>query len=216
MSRLETIQIEKMSGGELDKVAQLLTDAFETNPAYSLVFENKEHVRKGLFWLFRTNLFLLNRGEILTRVIKESGKIIGTFSVLPPGGVKTNALSYLQIGLPGFICRFGFKTLRKMLKMDEFNKGILRQSMPAEEYYYLSMVALREECRGKGIGSYAIRTCLEELSKEAGNCRLMGLTTQLPENVVFYSKLGFVKLDEATLTFQGESYYNCNMTYQFE
>jgi hypothetical protein len=47
------------------------------------------------------------------------------------------------------------------------------------------------------------------------NCRLVGLTTQLPENVTFYSRLSFEKMDEGNVTFQENVYYNWNMKLVF-
>jgi hypothetical protein len=41
--------------------------------------------------------------------------------------------------------------------------------------------------------------------------QLIGLTTQLPENVTFYSRLGFNKLDEGYVDFKKDRYYNYNM-----
>jgi len=157
-----TFNIEKIQAHEYEEVAVVLTDAFETNLAYSLVF-HKNNLREGLIWLFRTNLFLLNRRQALTRVIKErlSGKIVGTFTLIPPEGIKRTFGDYLQIGLPTFIRKFGFSALYRMTGMDNLNKKVLAVSMQSKEYYYLSMVVVKKEYRGTGIGSFAIRSCLD-------------------------------------------------------
>ena len=73
------------------------------------------------------------------------------------------------------------------------------------------MVVVQKEWRGKGIGSYAIKSALEKLASTNPSCKLLGLTTQLPENVIFYSKLGFDKLDEGYVYFKKDKYYNYNM-----
>jgi len=207
------IQIEKLQKEEYDKVAAMLTDAFESNPAYALIFTKKDKLREGLFWLFKTNLFLINQRMSVTRVVKEkgSGKLIGIFSLLPPGGVKSKLNDYLQIGLPRFVSKFGFRTLHKMLEMDSYNKELLTKAIGTSEYYYLSMVAITEEYRGTGIGSFMITQCLEELRSAERKCHVVGLTTQLPENVTFYSRLGFQKLDEGEVQFKQDRYYNYNM-----
>ena len=214
MNHSSNFFIEEIQAHEIEEVAVLLTDAFETNPAYSLVF-HKNDLREGLIWLFRTNLFLLNRCQVLTRVIKEkrSGKIIGTYTLLPPEGVKRTLGDYLQIGLPAFIRRFGFSALLRIIGMDNLNKKILTDAMQSKEYYYLSMVVVKEEFRGTGIGSYAIKNCLNELHQLKRDCHLLGLTTQLPENVSFYSRLGFELIDEGSVHFRESHYYNYNMKY---
>lgn len=214
---MNNIKIEKMQAKEIESVAHLLSDAFENNPAYSLIFSHTNKLREGLFWLFKTNLYLLNRRQTVTNVVWESdsNQIIGTFSLIPPEGVKNTVSDYLHIGLPQFILKFGIRTLSKMLEMDSFNKDTLKNSIRAEKYYYLSMVVIKEEYRGKGIGSFAIKSCLNELSNRAKDCRLLGLTTQLAENVVFYSRLGFEKIDEGCIGFKNHNYYNWNMKYVF-
>lgn len=207
------VQIEELKKDEYEKVAAMLTDAFESNPAYALIFTKKDKLREGLLWLFKTNLFLINRRMSVTKIVreKETGKIIGVFSLLPPGGVKPKLSDYLKIGLPGFISKFGFRTLHKMLGMDSYNKGLLTKAIGTSEYYYLSMVAIKEEYRGTGIGSFMITHCLNELRSTERECHTVGLTTQLPENVTFYSRLGFEKLDEGEVRFMEDRYYNYNM-----
>lgn len=149
----------------------------------------------------------------VTKVVKKktSGEIIGVFSLLPPGGTQYRLSDYLHINLPQFISKFGFQTLRKMLGMDTYNKGLLSRAIGTKDYYYLSMVAIKEEYRGTGIGSFMISSCLEELRSTNKTCFVLGLTTQLPENVVFYNRLGFQRLDEGEVQFKQYHYYNYNM-----
>ncbi|MDR2438208.1 MAG: GNAT family N-acetyltransferase [Planctomycetaceae bacterium] len=208
--------IEKMQASELKEVANILTDAFETNPIYSLIF-CKTDLREGLRWLFETDLFLLNRRQILTRIVKEkkSGEIVGTFTLFPPQGMKRTLGDYLRVNLLKFIYRFGISALHRMLYLDSCNKKILQEAIHSKEYYYLSMVVVKKEYRGKGVGSFAIKNCLDELRKTEKNCHLLGLTTQLPENVVFYSHLGFEVISEGEISFKKNRYHNWNMKYVF-
>jgi predicted GNAT family N-acyltransferase len=98
-----------------------------------------------------------------------------------------------------------------MLNLDAYNKKLLNESMKLSEYHYLHMVVVKEAHRGLGIGSFAVRYAVRELRTSAPTCNLLGLTTQLPENTVFYSRLGFDKLDEGYVDFKGNRYYNLNM-----
>lgn len=207
------IQKEKLQKSDIEKVANMLADTFVSNPAYALIFTKKDKLWDGLFWLFKTNLFLINNRILVTKVLKEkkSGNIVGTYSVLPPGGIKPNFKDYFQIGLSQFILKFGFKALQRMLGMDSYNKRLLTESINTNEYYYISMVAVKEEYRGTGIGSFMIDNCINELRVEDRKCHVVGLTTQLPENVTFYTRLGFQKLDEGEVKYQQKSYYNYNM-----
>lgn len=202
---------------EINEVADILTDSFETNPVYSSIF-NETDLREGLIWIFRTDLLLLNRRQRLTKVVKEkdSCNIVGTLTLIPPNGGKRTFSDYLQIGLPKFIYRFGFSVFCRMLGLESYNKKILTNAIKSKEYYYLSMVAVKKEYKRKGIGSFAIKNCLDELIKTKKNGPLLGLTTQLPENVTFYSRLGFEKIDDGEVFFNKKiHYYNCNMKYIF-
>ena len=98
-----------------------------------------------------------------------------------------------------------------MLRLDDFNKLSLQKAINVSAYYYLSMVVVKEEYRGKGIGTYAIKNIIQELNASNPACDIIGLTTQLPENVTFYSRIGFDLLDEGYLDFEGDSYYNYTM-----
>jgi predicted N-acetyltransferase YhbS len=210
---MNNLIVNKIQKSEIREVARLLTDAFKTNPAYSIIFQRENQQDDGLLWLFKTNLFILNRNQALTRVIKEknTGEITGTFTIVPPQGVKIDLLVYSKIGIPGFLLKFGIKPLARMLKLDDYNKALLNKSMKTSEYYYLHMVAVKEEYRGSGIGSFALRCAIRELVASKPTCNRLGLTTQLPENTVFYSRLGFDKSDEGYACFKGNRYYNCNM-----
>jgi GNAT superfamily N-acetyltransferase len=205
--------IEKIRHSEINKVADILTDTFKTNPAYSIIFRKEQQLEDGLLWLFKTNLFIINQKQLLTSVVKEknTGKIIGTYTLIPPQGTKTTFSAYSKIGLPRFILKFGINPLVRMFSLDSYNKKLLKESMKIPEYYYLSMFVVGKEYQGKGIGSYAIKHAIRELEASNPVCNLVGLTTQLPENVIFYSRLEFEKLDEGYVNFNGDEYYNCNM-----
>lgn len=209
------VKIEKLQQSDIEIVAALLADTFETNPAYALIFKKKDTLWDGLYWLFKTNLVLINKRGTVTSVAKEkaTGNIIGVYSLLPPGGVKSAFSDYLHIDLPQFIVKFGFGTLQKMLGMDSYNKQLLNEAIHTNEYYYLSMVAIKQEYRGEGIGSFMIRNCIDELKSRERKCHLVGLTTQLTENVTFYAKLGFQKLNEGEVQFKENRYYNYNIKY---
>jgi GNAT superfamily N-acetyltransferase len=207
------IQIETLQKRDVEEVAVMLTDTFVSNPAYALIFTRKDKLWDGLLWLFKTNLFLLNQKAPVTNVVKDnkSGRIIGVYSLLPPGGIKPEFKTYLQIGLPQFTIKFGLRTLQKMLGMDSYNKQLLTKAANTNEYYYLSMVAVKKEYRGTGIGSFMIKDCIKQLRSEEKKCRVIGLTTQLPENVTFYTQLGFQKLDEGKVQYKQDHYYNYTM-----
>jgi hypothetical protein len=210
---MDELFIEKIQDSEINEVAGILTDAFKTNPAYSIIFQKKYQLEEGLLWLFKANLSIINQKQRLTSVVKEknTGKIIGTYTLIPPQGTKNTFSIYLKIGLPEFIFKFGINPLVRMLHLDHYNKRLLTESMKISEYYYLHMVVIKKEYRGREIGTYSIKYAIQEHISSNPVCNVVGLTTQLPENVIFYSRLGFDKLDEGYIDFKGDEYYNCNM-----
>lgn len=209
------VLIEPIKSSEIENVSTILANAFYTNPAYAAVFKDKPQLKEGLLWLFRASLLINNQKQPLSMVVKEksSGEIIGTYTLIPPQGVKGSISIYRKIGLGNFISKFGFSTLIRMLKLDSINKNLLDKSLENSKHYYLSMVVIKEEYQGKGIGSLVLKQAINSLLDSDLACRIIGLTTQLPENVVFYSRLGFSKLDEGYVAFRESKYYNYNMKY---
>lgn len=209
--------IEQMQPIEFEEVAILLTDAFYSNPAYSAIFKNKNQLKEGLFWLFKASLLINNEKQPLTMAVKDknNGEIIGTYTLIPPQGIKNSIAVYSKIRLGHFITKFGLSTLIRMLSLNSKNKKLLTEALGYSGYYYLSMVVVKEEYRGYGIGSFMINHAIDRFNISGDVQSVIGLTTQLPENVVFYSRLGFSKIDEEYITFRESKYYNCNMKYDF-
>ncbi|MFV0420056.1 MAG: GNAT family N-acetyltransferase [Dysgonomonas sp.] len=208
--------IEQLQSSDIDKVATILTNAFHTNPAYSAIFKNKSRLKEGLFWLFKASLIMNNQKQTLTRIVKEkhSKEIVGTFTLIPPEGVKNSVSIYSKIRIGSFIVQFGLSTLFRMLSLESKNKELLAKAIKNAEHYYLSMVVVKEEYRGYGIGSFMIKHVIDNLLCSKPACNLIGLTTQLPENVIFYSRLGFRKINDENVTFRESEYYNCNMKHE--
>jgi predicted GNAT family N-acyltransferase len=98
-----------------------------------------------------------------------------------------------------------------MLGMESYNKKLLADAIQMPEYHYLSMVVVKQNHRGAGVGTYALTDAIQRLIASNPACKTIGLTTQLPENVRFYSRLGFDKLDDGYANFKGDKYFNCNM-----
>lgn len=143
MDKRNNFSIREIAQSEFDDVAHIMTDAFVTNPAYSLIFRNKEHLAEGLLWVFKANLLIHNRNQALTKVIidNHSDKIIGTYTLVPPEGMKKSISAYFSIGIPHFLYRFGVKPLLRMQDLDACNKKAIVDSMETSKFHYLSMVA---------------------------------------------------------------------------
>lgn len=213
MGQNDQFCIRLINESDYDAVAQMMATAFLTNPAYALIFKNSNSLFDGLLWLFKANLKLHNSTQKLTHVIVDrvSGDIVGTYTLIPPEGVKTSGLVYFNIQLPSFVLKFGVKPILRMQKLDSLNKLTISNSMERSKFHYLSMVVIHVDYQGRGIGSLAIKHAIDNLAVSDSACEIIGLTTQLPENVTFYSRLGFEKINEGYIEFKGDRYYNYDM-----
>jgi len=128
---MDNFVIEPLRHSEIEEVSDILMNAFYTNTAYAAIFKNKKRLKEGLLWLFRASLLINNQKQPLTKVIKEkeSERIIGTFTFIPPEGVKKDISIYTKIGIGNFILKFGFGTLIRMLSLDSINKNLLSTSL---------------------------------------------------------------------------------------
>lgn len=198
----------------LDDCTQLLTDAFADNSAYQLIFREGADPRPGLYKIFKSSLRLLNDKQALSRIIldRENGDLLGTYTLIPPQHKGAKIGTYLSLPFPQFVWEYGIFAVWRMFETDRLNIKALQKAMPQDEFAYLSMVAIVEEKRGTGIGSYAMQACIEEHERGKDAALPIALTTQLPENVRFYEKHGFQLLDEGLLRLGRRSYYNYCMS----
>lgn len=203
-------RIEKLQPQDVEESARLLTKTFSPNPVYKQIFRNPKHATSGLYHMFRAELMLQNDQTTFSKVVKstKNNQIVGLCTLLPPKRPNNRLITYTKLKPVLIIRKFGLPPLWRMRKLDHANHAALDHAMKQKKYNYLAALAVSKELQGEGIGSFLLHDCLDNFSKQKTGSNTIALTTQLPENVTFYQKAGFKKIEESTVTAGNMSYYN--------
>jgi len=95
--------------------------------------------------------------------ITEVQQIIASITFLPSVKRKSTVADYIKRKLLAMPFRFGFKALKNPLNANNTNKAGVRQIAEDKPYWYLTMVAVSEAHRGKGIAKPLINDIIEFL-----------------------------------------------------
>ena len=97
--------------------------------------------------------------------------------------------------------RFGFEAFKNLLNANKVNESGIRQIAGGKPYWYLTMVAVAETHRGKGIAKQLIKDIIGSYcDPHAFDQRYSSilLTTQSGSNVSLYEQLGFLVMASGT------------------
>ena len=179
----------RLSRRLLPSAAVLLSDAFYSNPAHVYLCPDRRRRRKQLRWL-------------LGAALRAQPDLSASFCQCEDGRVSAMGLwtrtdapapslgDQLRAGLLMAPLRIGFAALRRATEVSDAVEGQLARALGGEPAWYLNNMAVREDWRGKGIGSALLGAEIEGRGADGAVARL-ALCTQLPENVRFYRRLGF-------------------------
>ena len=143
---------------EIPFLASFLAGIFIHNTFYIYIFSDQATRESRLKWIFEKNLLLQN-AEKNTWVMTsgDAGKItdvkdiIATLTFLPSTERKSSVVDYIQKGLLAMPIKFGFKAFSKLLKLNKLNEDGISQIAANMPFWYLTMVGVGTEYRGKGI-----------------------------------------------------------------
>ena len=163
-----------------------MSDAFIGDPVSSWISKKKEFFS----WAWPLIVpFVLPHDEVYL-----AGNGLGAALWVPPG-----AKMDIKLG-PGVLwtclSRFGFRAMirffRLVISMDKHH--------PKEPHYYLFVIGVRDEAKGRGIGS----ALLEPVLKECDRRKVIAyLENSNPLNLPFYKRHGFEVRKEITLSRNG-------------
>ncbi|SDZ84482.1 GNAT family N-acetyltransferase [Pedobacter hartonius] len=214
MTIQDNLKIRQIRSSEIKFLATFLSEIFFDNAAYSTVFPDLVIRKAGLEWLFH-KILLLNEATTYTWIaidpsvetIQKADDLIATTTLLHPSKRKNGILNYVQFGLVALPFKFGWDALRNLLKLTDYNDGEINRASNGEPFFYLSMVAVKKDHRGKGIATnllnYLMAQHVDQYPDASGPLNLL-LTTQLQSNVNLYQKLGFKVIEDAPVT---EAFY---------
>jgi len=173
----------------LPSAAELLAEAFFTNPAHTYICPDPTRRRAQLEWLLGGNLRL--QPDLRASFCLHDGPAVNamgfwTRSDLPTAGL----LAQLRAGLLAAPLRLGPGGVRRMFEVTGAIARHLRASLADTPYWYLNNMVVRKELRGSGVGSRLLAEQLPVVA-EAEPDFAVALSTQRPENVTFYRRLGF-------------------------
>jgi len=178
----------------LDSAGSLLAEAFFTNPAHTYICPDPGRRRDQLEWLLGGNLRLqdLRASFCLTNGPAVDAMGFWTASTAP----RIGTLRKIRAGLLAAPSRLGWAGVRRLFEVTGEIDRHLEQTLGDQPYWYLNNMVVREHLRGTGIGTRLLRHQLAIVA-ETEPAYAIALSTQRPENVTFYQRLGFhVELDQ--------------------
>ncbi|HZN14427.1 MAG TPA: GNAT family N-acetyltransferase [Acidimicrobiales bacterium] len=182
-----TVEVRKVTRGDVPEVAQALARAFADDPVMTYVIpERNRHRRMRRLFELDLHHIALRHDESYTTV----GPISGAALWAPPDKWRTSALS-LAWSAPSFLRVLG-TNVRAAIRL----MTAVERKHPKPPHYYLSTLGTEPDFQGKGIGSALIQPVLDR-------CDAAGVPAYLESskeaNVPFYRRHGFEITGEVTV-----------------
>ena len=179
------LTIRPATEGDVNQIVDILTDAFETDPAFRRIMQPLSDETKNLRKIFDLQL----RHEYLPYGIvdvefNEEGEMLGVALWNKPGKPIT-FLSLLRY-VPDYVRVFGKSFIGAVLRERKSEK--LHPQFP---HWYLYTLAVRPGHQGEGLGTTLLRHGMER----AGETPIY-LEASTPDSAALYKRLGFVPLGE--------------------
>jgi len=189
----------------------LLANAFHDNPAHTYIYPEENIRREQMQWLMRKNLNVqFSLGQSFAEKSSE-GSIMAMGFWHPPDTPQVNPIQLLRFGF--FLMPFihGMPAFKRMLntvkQIEDRRKNILN----GRSSWYLNDMVVSPDLRGQGLGKRVLNNQLESLivpSRQPAT-----LTTQKPENVIFYRSLGFKVVNDEMIRDGDASFQNWIMMF---
>ena len=196
----------------LPSAAKLLAEGFFDNPAHVYICPDPLTRAAQLEWLLGANLRLqpdLEMSFCLSEGDRVDAMGFWTRSTAPKPGL----LRQLRAGLLAAPFRIGWSTFQRAFEVARANERHVHRALGAQPFWYLNNMVIRKQLRGGGVGSRLLREQLGVVSaREPGWA--IALSTQRPENVVFYHRLGFRTVLEESIGSGPRAFRNWIMVFQ--
>lgn len=177
----------KATAGDVPKLAEALTKAFEDDPVFDWLIPSGAKNRMERFKkFFAYDLHhFMKHDEIYT-----TDDLVGAAIWAPPGKWKQGGMDIVR-GLPTFL-----SVLRGRLPTVLQGLSLIEKRHAKEPHYYLAVLGTEPDYQGKGVGSATMGPILER-------CDLEGIGAYLESskerNVPYYRRHGFEVTEEVTL-----------------
>jgi ribosomal protein S18 acetylase RimI-like enzyme len=181
----------KITTGGKERVAQaadLYQEAFRNDPVIAYITGLDTQQRHEYLREYFTRL---NTAAALNAAIFEEADDWASASVfLPPGKRIDNPWTLIPAGLFQVLWKLGFAGCNRMLREFEPTVTAMRRQElgDSEHFYYLFLIATRNDARGRGLSSALVRRLQERAASEGAPVWLEATTVG---SARLYSKLGF-------------------------
>lgn len=181
--------VRPLTAALLPSAARLLARAFFSNPAHVYVCPDARRRMAQLECLLGENLRMqpdLRESFCLAQDSSVAAMGFWTRSDAP----RIGALARIRRGGVSVALRLGLRSLRRAFEVAGEIDRHLDATLGQQPYWYLNNMVVSEALRGGGIGSRLLSQQLGILADKEPPFAV-ALSTQRPENVVFYGRLGF-------------------------
>jgi len=212
MARIGTFAPATLTHADRDAAADLLTEAFFENPGHVFIYPDARTRRERLRWLMHANLGAQLTVGTSFAAKTTSGEIATMAFWHAPGARKATPERMARFGFAEMADRHGAEAYTRMvLSVRELELRRLA-GLRGRESWYLNNMVVASAYRGTGVGSRLLRQQIEEVVDPSGHPA--SLTTQRPENVTFYRRLGFEVTDDRPVEIGSASFTNWIMVYR--
>ncbi|BEP12724.1 GNAT family N-acetyltransferase [Acidothermaceae bacterium B102] len=176
-----TEPVARVAGADdLDRVVEILTGAFFTDPTWSWAFPDPERRPAQLAALWR----LLVEGAARYPSVWLNADATATAVWIPPGGTELSVEQDERVA-PLLVDLLGADDAPRVLRMME---GFAEHHPHNAEHYYLTLLGTDPAHRGKGLGLQLLEDTLA-LADEDGVGAYLEASN--PVNVALYARYGF-------------------------
>ncbi len=202
------IEYREIYKKEIKEVAQMVADSFGEYPMYTLTFRDKFKNKED----FIRYISKLNNVHISANFKKhkcfvgiENNKIVSVALLQNPKIKRISLLNYIFSGGIKLLFPVGFKIIIDFFKIS----NIAHEACEKEHKgaWYIELLAVSPECKGKGFGTKMIFDCLAPYIKSQGG-KEAALITNTENNCKFYKKNGFENFSFNKIEWKNKSLNN--------
>jgi GNAT superfamily N-acetyltransferase len=149
---------------EVDAAAELLATSFDDDPSYAYLMRGASRARadRGLIDAFAVNLRIYLQRRCTHVVPADDGGILACLTRRSPEGVPSSLTAILRCGFLRYAARNGLGPVRRALWMKDTYERFERRVTRGAPHWFFTMLAVRSDARGKGLGLKLFAHLLEE------------------------------------------------------
>jgi ribosomal protein S18 acetylase RimI-like enzyme len=192
--------MRKFRDEDTEATARLLARAFADNPCYAFMHPRASTRAADLERFFRRNLAWRASLGLSWVACSDSGDVVATATLEPPGGVPRSLRSVLTHWVVPTARDHGLRAVARLAWADAEFARHNRRVAGRDAYWHVHAVAVDPGAQGHGTGTALMRYVLHALDAlRAQRPAPVVLSTQRERNVGFYRRLGFEPMRRVTM-----------------